>query len=654
MITRQTIARNGRIIISVIAFFWAGFIARAVQIQIVDSRRFKDYADSQQRSTMPLAARRGSIYDCKGRLLAGDIAAKSYSVNPKYMDHPKEAAAKLAEITGKSKSYWLQKFAKRPGFLIIARQVSQEMAYKLDNSGIETLKARDATKRIYPYGSLASEVIGRTDIDNNGVSGLESYYDDVLSGTDGQSIYLRDAYGKEVTSWEHTLVPPQNGSDIYLALDLDLQEIAESELQAELDTCQAGWCTAVFIDLQTGGILACATLEGDKNRWRRCRAIADENEPGSTAKLVPLSTVFQERIFEPDDIVNVEGGKFSYAGHVIRDDHEHELLRCTEIGIYSSNIGAAKLGIAAGPDLIYKYLVKFGFGTKTGVDFPGETGGMLRKPDTWGMHGLAVTCFGYGFTASTLQLACAYSAVASGGDLLKPYFAARIIYADSTEKILNSKSVVRKVLEPRTVRIMDGIFRDVVQIGTAKKAIDDLCLIAGKTGTALRTRDDGGRGYERGKALATFAGYFPADDPRIVGVVMYDRPHGSIYGGEISAPVFRNIARRYGTLPGNDVLINSHPRPGNREQFVDDDGKARVVALAQKRLIPQSETKKESQIADGFHDFTGLTMRDALRAAINIGLEVKLDGFGTVISQNPPAGVDTTGVKLVELIGETR
>jgi cell division protein FtsI (penicillin-binding protein 3) len=654
MITRKMIARNGRIVISIIAFFWLVFIARAAQIQIIDSQRFKDYADSQQRSTMPLAARRGSIYDCKGRLLAGDIEARSYSVNPKYMDHPKTAAAKLAEILGHSKSYWLQEFARRPGFLLVARRVPPELAYKLDRSGIETLKSRDETRRIYPYGSLASEVIGRTDIDNKGVSGLENYYDDILAGKDGQSIYLRDAYGKEITSWEHTLVPPQNGSDIYLALDLDLQEITESELQAELDACQARWCTAIFIDVQTGGILACATFEGNEDQWRRCRAIADENEPGSTAKLVTLSAVFQEGIFEPDDVVNVEEGKFSYAGHVIRDDHAHGFLRCSEIGIYSSNIGAAKVGIVAGADLIYKYLVKFGFGTKTGVDFPGERNGSLRKPVTWGKQDLAVTCFGYGFSASTLQLACAYGVVATGGDLLRPYFATRVVYADSAEKILNSRAVVRNVLEPQTVRIMDGVFRDVVQIGTAKKAIDDLCWIAGKTGTALRTREDGGHGYERGKALATFAGYFPADDPRIVGVIMYDRPHGSIYGGEISAPVFKNIARRYGTLPGNDVLINSHPRPRNNERFVGAIGKARVVQLTQIRTIAGSERPKKPQVTDGLHDFTGLTMRDALRAAMNVGLAVQLNGFGTVISQNPPAGIDTAGVKLVELIGETK
>ncbi|HBZ01364.1 MAG TPA: hypothetical protein DEO84_08615, partial [candidate division Zixibacteria bacterium] len=196
MLTRQEIIKNGRIIIAFIALFWVIFLLRAAQVQILQSKRFKDYADSQQHSTIPLAARRGSIYDCRGRLLAYDIEAKSYTVNPKYMKEPSKAATKIAEITGQPKSYWMQQFAKRPGFLMVARRVSQEMAFKFDNSGIETLRARSETQRTYPYGLLASEVIGRTDVDNKGVSGLESYYEKYLAGKDGQSIYLRDAYGR--------------------------------------------------------------------------------------------------------------------------------------------------------------------------------------------------------------------------------------------------------------------------------------------------------------------------------------------------------------------------------------------------------------------------------------------------------------------------
>ncbi len=432
-----------------------------------------------------------------------------------------------------------------------------------------------------------------------------------------------------------------------------MQEIVESELQAKLDSCQAKWGTAVFLDTETGGILACATLESNKSLFRRNRAVADMNEPGSTAKLIPLATVFESKLFEPDDIVNVEHGRFTVGGKLVRDDHPHDLLKCTEVGVYSSNVGAAKLGLAAGADLIYGSLVKFGFGAKTGVDFPGESPGTLYKPDNWSKHNLAIICFGYGFSATALQVANAYGVVATGGELLKPYFAHKMVSADSTEKVLNSKTVVRKVLTPRTVEILDGVFRDVVQIGTAKKAIDDMCVIAGKTGTALRAKTDG-RGYEKGKALASFTGYFPADDPKIVGIIMYDSPHGSIYGGDISAPVFKNIARRYGTLPGNNMLINYRPKREADGQMAGSGAEAKMMKLSQKRPLKEAATKKKTAVTGGFHDFTGMTMRDALKKARSLGLDCNITGSGIVTSQNPAPGQDTTGVVFVELIGEAK
>jgi cell division protein FtsI (penicillin-binding protein 3) len=655
MMNRQMVTKRGRLIIIVVFFFWVIFGFRAAQIQILDHKIFLDYADSQQKATMPLSAKRGSIYDCNGRLIAYDIEASSYTVNPKYMKRPSDAAAKIASITGQPKSYWMQQFAKRPGFLMVARRVPQDQKYQFDNSGIETLRERSETLRYYPYDKLAAEVIGRTDVDNIGVSGLEMYYDKYLRGTDGQSIYLRDAYGKEVTSWEQTLVPPQNGSDLYLTLDLNFQEIVQDEMQKMLDSSQAIWGTSIFLDVETGGVLASVTVERDQREFVRCRAIADMNEPGSTAKIVPLSTVFENRIVEPDDIINVEGGKCMIGGHLIKDDHAHGLLRCTEVGVYSSNIGAAKLGIKAGADLIYKQLVKYGFGARTNIDFPGEAPGVLYKPSEWTTHNLAIICFGYGMSTTALQLVDAYGAVASGGELHRPYFATKVVAPDSTEQILNSKMVVRDVIDKRTVNIMQGVFRDVVLEGTAKKAKDELCPISGKTGTALRAKI-GGKGYETHKALASFVGYFPSDAPKIVGIVMFDSPTFSIYGGDVAAPVFKNIAKRYAVLPGNNFMAESNLNPDtlNKVMQAGANGGAKIVQASAKKILAPAGEPKKKPIIGGFHDFTGQTMRDALRTAKNMGLSPKIVGSGRVISQTPPAGTDTTGVTNIELIGEAR
>lgn len=655
MVKLRTIRSRGRGIAFLLALIAAAFIARAVQIQIIEHEKYAAYADSQQQSAMPLKARRGAIYDCEGRALAYDVEAKTYTVNPGYMNAPREAARKLAKLTGKSVSCWNQQFKEHPGYLVVARRVSPKKETEFENAGLETLRSRVESMRIYPYGDLASEVIGRTDTDNIGVSGLEMYYEDILSGIDGSSIYLRDARGKEVAAWEHTIVQPQDGADIYLTLDVDLQQIMEQELEKMLDSSGSIYGSAVFIDVETGGILACATVESVKPRFARCRSIVDMNEPGSTAKIIPLVTVFQEGLFEPDDVIDVEGGRFKVGRRVIRDDHPYDSLRCDEIGIYSSNIGVSKLGIAAGAERIYRTLVQLGFGAKTGVDFPGESSGTIQKPDNWSDHLLASICFGYGIAATGIQIVSAYGAIASGGELRRPYFATKMVRPDGTEKTLNSKTTVRRISDRHTARILDHILRGAVEIGTARRARDDLYLIAGKTGTALRTRKEG-RGYDPQRSLASFVGYFPAGNPRVVGLVMFDEPQTSIYGGEVSAPVLRDIAKRYGSLPRKSMLADARDREPAYETHLSSAGRkgAQIMTLAATRPAG-GESFPYDEVADVvLPDFRGKTIRDAIRLARSLGLDYTITGSGVVVSQSPAPGATFSNIGTLELVGGLR
>ncbi len=656
MTDRFLIARRGKLLFILLGVIGIIFVLRAAEIQILRHSQFRAYADSQQQSSMPLKARRGTIYDREGRKIAYDVEVKSYSVNPRYMKDKRGAARELSRITGKTQNYWLEQFRKYPGFLYAARRVSKNMESRFEKSCIETLKPRLETLRMYTYDELAAEVIGRTDIDNKGVSGLEKYYEKILYGVDGQSIFLRDARGNEVTAWEHTLAAPLDGSDIYLTLDLDLQQIVESELRRMLDSSGAIWGSAIFLDVEDGGVLACATIEKGKRDFIRNRTVVDMNEPGSTAKIVPLATVFQAGIFEPDDMINVEGGRFSIGKRTIRDDHPYDFLRCDEVGIYSSNIGVAKMGLAAGSDLIYKTLVQLGFGSKTGIDFPGETAGSISRPESWSDHLLANICYGYGMAVTGIQLASAYSAVVSGGELHKPFFGASAVSPDGKKEILNSKTVVRKALDQKTSDILRDILLGVVEMGTARKAKSDLCPIAGKTGTALRTRKEG-KGYDRKRALASFAGYFPADNPRVVGVVMFDEPQTSIYGGEISAPVFGRIATRYIGIPRinlmagmdkEDPAIESKPADGKQEK---NQGAEFVTLGAQG---DDQAAGLEVSSADYLPDFRGKTVREALYMVRALGLEYELTGSGIIDSQKPSPGVSLHKVGVLELNGIIR
>jgi cell division protein FtsI (penicillin-binding protein 3) len=655
MVKLRTIRNRGRGIVFLLAFIGAVFIARAVHIQIIEHQKYAAYADSQQQSAMPLKAKRGAIYDCEGRALAYDIEAKTYTINPGYMNAPLEAAGKLAKLTGKSVSHWKQQFKKHPGYLVVASRVSPKKESEFENAGLETLRFRIESMRIYPYGDLASEVIGRTDTDNIGVSGLEMYYEDILSGIDGSSIYLRDARGREVTAWEHTIVQPQDGADIHLTLDVDLQQIVEEELEKMLDSSGSIYGSAVFLDVETGGVLACATVESTKPQFARCRSIVDMNEPGSTAKIIPLVTVFQAGLFEPDDVIDVEGGRFRVGRRVIRDDHPYDSLRCDEIGIYSSNIGVSKLGIAAGAERIYRTLVQLGFGARTGVDFPGESSGTIQKPDGWSDHLLASICFGYGIAATGIQIVSAYGAIASGGELHKPYFAAKMVRPDGTERTLNSKTIVRRVSDRRTARMLDHILRGAVEIGTARKARDDLYLIAGKTGTALRTRKEG-RGYDPGRSLASFVGYFPAGNPRVVGLVMFDEPQTSIYGGEVSAPVLRDIVKRYSSLPRKSMLADARNQKPAYETHLSSAGGqgAQIMTLAATRATG-GEVFPYDEVGDiVLPDFRGRTIRDAIRLARSLGLDYTIAGSGVVVSQSPAPGATFSNIGTLELVGGMR
>jgi len=649
----KIVKRRGRLLRAIFISIGVIFLARTVEVQIIRHGTFKEYADSQQKSSMILKSKRGSIYDSRGRLLAYDMEVKSYSVNPRHMKNSVGDAAKLARITGKSKSYWKRKFKGSPGFLYVARRVSQKDQRIFDESGIQTLKSRVETVRIYPYKNLASEVIGRTDIDNCGVSGLEKYYDDILSGRDGKSIYLRDAYGNEITNWEHTIVEPLDGTDIYLAVDLDFQQILEEELKWMLDSSEAIYGSAIFMDLQTGGVTACATIEKGRTSFQRCRSIVDRNEPGSTAKIVPLAAVFQEGLFEPGDIINVEGGRFSLGRHVIRDDHPYDTLRCDEIGIYSSNIGVSKMGLAAGSELVYKTLVKFGFGEKTGVDFPGEVSGLIYKPDQWTEHFLANVCFGYGIAVSGLQVVRAYATIANGGELLRPFFAEKKVSPDGSERTLNSKVVERKILDKKTRDILSDIFRGVVREGTARKANDNICAIAGKTGTALRTKKEG-RGYDPKRSLASFVGYFPADNPRYAGIVMYDEPEISIYGGEVSAPVFRKMARRFISLPRNSALAKSGIEDQQEELQLTriSYGDSETSPKAETRFASVKEVFANNDPERMLPDFRGKTIRDAYRAARSLGLKCEIYGSGLVEYQKPAPGIVIDNVDELFLYGK--
>ncbi|OQX92551.1 MAG: hypothetical protein B6D58_02380 [candidate division Zixibacteria bacterium 4484_95] len=622
---------------------WAVFIGRLICLQFIDREKFIQAANDQQNLVIDIQSKRGIIYDRNYRVLAQDIDSYSYYVVPEEINDRKKAERLLREITGKSG--WEKKFEKYPKFLWVARKTSPELKGYFDSSGIESLNYVIEPKRIYPSGNLAFSLLGRVDIDNNGLSGLELQYNDILSGKSGKDILRRDGLGYSYLFNEKPLVEPHPGLDMVTTIDLDLQQIVEQELVTALAENNAAFAIGLFIEVGTGEILACAVLDSLGKHSSRNRTITDQYEPGSTFKIITAAIALSSGLFEPENKLCVENGRFRIGGRIIRDDHEYDTLTVEDIIVFSSNIGVSKIACRLGDQRLYKAIKEAGFTVPQGVDFPGEAKGFIQHPG-WRKHYLASISFGHGISATPLQIVSLYGAIASGGDLYRPYFGKQIIYEDGHKERLNHVHKVRSVFDSKVAATLADFLRQVVTRGTATKASSDIVSIAGKTGTALKLRDDL-KGYDHRKAQASFVGFFPADFPRVVGIVFFDEPKNSRYGGITAAPVFKRIAERYCTLPRQmarwAMEMESCKRktsPNDKVEYITDrvnstnDWRGEMV-----KLINISARYYENQGDKNLiPDFRGLTLRQALTLAADKGLRCKFSGSGIVTEQFPSAG----------------
>jgi len=611
---------------------WAVFIGRLVWLQIIDREKFLIAADRQQNLVIDIQAKRGTIYDRNYKALAQDIDSYSYYIVPEQIKDKRRAARKLKKIIGSSN--WLKKFKNHPRFLWVARKTDKRLEKTLKKSKIETLNRLVEPKRVYPAGQLARSLLGRVDIDANGLSGIEIQYDKFLAGSYGKAVFKRDGLGHSYRFEEKPLIEPCRGSDLALTIDLDFQQIVEQELKAGMINNNAQCGIAIFIKAGTGEIMACAVLDSLGKPATRNRAITDQYEPGSTFKIVTAAAAISNGLFEPNTVLFVENGKFRIGNRIIHDDHKFDSLTVEDIIVHSSNIGAAKMALALGDISLFKIIKEAGFNMPLGVDFPAEASGYVMHPD-WREHYLANVSFGHGISASPLQITALYEMIASDGYLHRPYFGKEIIDADGNAKPLGCPQKIRRVLASEVKSVLNEFLRQVVVCGTAQKASSDMVSIAGKTGTAIKLRDDK-KGYDWKKSRASFVGYFPADNPMIVGIVLFDEPKNSRYGGETAAPVFRNIAERYYCLPQFMVerILSTDQYADNIIEMTSDDLKSEFALMIETSARYYNDADNEGQIPD----FKGLTIKQALILAAMKGIECEFDGSGLVYSQTPAAG----------------
>lgn len=535
--------------IAVFLFFFislAFLLLRLFYLQVIRHNFYYKIASEQQTVSVEIPPIRGTMFDRSMRVLAVNLNSNSVFVNARAVKNKKALAKALSGILNIKESYILQRLARDKAFVWIKRKISpqeEEALKKLKLEGVAVIKE---SKRFYPDKSLASHVMGTVDIDNVGLEGLELYYNKYLKGESGWLISTQDAKRKLLESYQYEFIPPKNGFSLVLSIDEVIQNIAERELRKMYEKYNAKGASIVVMDPKTGDVLALANFPNfdlnDPGKRApdsiRDRAINDFFEPGSVFKIVAASGLLEENLLTLNTKFDCENGEWKVGRRILHDHTPHGTLTFKEVIENSSNIGTVKAAGLLGPARMFKYIEAFGFRERSGIDLPGEVVGINRPLSRWSGTSMYAIPMGQEVTATAIQLACAIAVIADNGYLVKPRIVKQIL--DEKGQVIKNFPVVvrRKVLSPQTVFKMRKILMGAVKSGTGKKARMEDYTSGGKTGTAQKVE---GKTYSHDRFVGSFIGFAPVDNPVLAVAVCVDEPRPVYYGGDVAAPVFKNV-----------------------------------------------------------------------------------------------------------------
>ncbi|MGH9399436.1 MAG: penicillin-binding transpeptidase domain-containing protein [Thermoanaerobaculia bacterium] len=632
-----------RALAAVLLLWGAVVTARLVQLQIAQGGKYRARAERQQQKRVDVAPRRGSILDRDGRELAVSVEAATVYAAPDEIENRSLAAQTLARLTGAPEAAIAARLGSSRSFVAVVPKIEMAQAAAVREAKIPGIHLVPDSKRFYPRGEIAAAVLGFVGTENHGLEGLEYFYDRVVGGKPGEYVLLTDArrstYGEAETGSGR---PPQEGASLVLSLDSGIQFAAEKELSAAVAESHARSGSIVVLDPFNGEILAMATAPGFDprafNRYpaevRRNRAVADAYEPGSTFKIVTGGLALENRLVTPDEIIETGDGTIRIGSVTISESGNRQYGAMTLAGVFehSSNVGIIRVGLRLGPERLYAGASAFGVGRDTGVDLPGENAGIFRPLPRWSFLSNAEISMGQEVALTALQLARIAAVVANGGLLVRPHLVTRVVEPDGSVRPPAAADAPR-VLSEATARTLSDILVGVVARGTGTRGAIPGFTVAGKTGTAQKA---GVGGYQPGRYVANFVGFAPAEKPRLVAVVVIEEPQGQYYANEVAAPVFAKVvAQALGIL-----------RVAPREQAVP----ATLVAASLLSLrygdgvvpagLPVSgPPRRLASFEPGRTPHAlGLSAREALALFGRLGIPVRLEGAGFVVSQDPPAG----------------
>lgn len=616
---------------------------RAVHLQVHQQEKLKAFAEDQYVRAMEIPARRGDIFDRRGTPLAQSVEVDSVWVDPSMIDDHKAAARALGKALGVDWRELTEKLDKGRRFAWVKRQVSPADVVKVKALGLNGVGFAREPRRFYPQRELAAHVIGLVGTDAHGLDGLERSFEDELSGEQVTREGFRDAKGRKLLT--NGVEDPQvrQGASLTLTIDRQLQYVTEKALEKAVVDAKAVSGMAVVLDPRTGELLALANAprfnpnspKDARPEAIRNRAATDTFEPGSTFKAFVVATALDEKVITEDTEFDCEKGRWAVGRHVVHDTHPYALLKPRGILQVSSNICAAKVAQKLGRERLVAAYQRFGFGEKLGLGLPGEGRGSLPFPKA--EIALATQAFGQGLTATAVQLAAGYGALANGGVLMKPYLVSKVVDPDGVVLLENGPTAVRRVVGEKAAKQVVSMLESVVEPGgTATKARLDEYRVAGKTGTAQKADPLAG-GYSD-KRIASFIGLVPAEAPRAVILVVIDEPQTDVYGGLVAAPAFKEIAQQAMPLlgvppsrPGAVAVAAPAPVPAKPV-------KSAVVAAIERLDEMDAVTETVAEGAVRVPDLRGKSGRAAVSTLLGAALEPHLTGTGRVVAQRPAAG----------------
>jgi cell division protein FtsI (penicillin-binding protein 3) len=548
----RLVNRRIRLLLAALTVLFGGLLLRAVWLQGVRAESLSRLGQTQHRELVSIPARRGTIFDRSGVELALGERATTVWANPMQIADPRRVAVAVERKLGVEADRLYPSLADRKrGFVYVARQADPSRAAALQRLRLPGIGFYPVERRSYPQGSVAAQVLGYVGVDGKGLAGLELGFDRALRGRAGQETVVKDPGGRVIDVQRRRT--EARGRDVFLTLDHSIQANAEEVLRDTVRRWSAKSASAIVLDPRTGAILAMAVQPGyDANRFpsapsdlQRNRTVTDTYEPGSTFKLMTVAGALSEGIVSPSTTFTLPY-QLHVADRVIHDAEQRRTVNYSvaQILAHSSNIGAITLAQMLGRTRLSSWITRFGFGRTTGIDFPGESPGIVLPPEKWSGSTIGNVPIGQGIAVTPVQMAAAYGAVANRGVWSRPHIVDHV--AGGSRPSLYR----RRLVSPHIAEQLMVMLKDVVAEGTGQYAAIPGYEVAGKTGTAQKPDSHGG--YATGRYVASFVGAVPASRPRVVILVTVDEPRGTIWGGVVAAPVFQQIARfdlRYLEVP---------------------------------------------------------------------------------------------------------